>query len=530
MYRLLFILFTVSGFTILHSASQPAAVPNNTVVNKPVKFENMLGVNAFEWNFLQDPKDPNDGMHIVEPKMNVIRSFGGVRHYLDWEKIEAVKGSYTFNPTNKGGWNLDLMYQQCKEDGIDMLVCLKNCPGWLQNTYPEDSRDGENVPAPYGLSKLKPASYIDQAKAAFQFAARYGSNKNIDPSLLSVNSTPRWNGDQVNQVKIGTDLVKYIECDNERDKWWKGDKAHQSAEEYAANLSAFYDGDKGKLGKNVGVKTADPKMKVVMAGLAATDVNYVAQMIEWCKQNRGYKKDGSVDLCFDVINFHLYSNDHKKNRGDQRTVGIAPELSEAGQVSDDFVKLATANNLPVWVTEAGYDVNPHSPQRAISIGNKPALITQADWIIRTAFLYARHHIEKLFFYELYDDNSESYTQYASSGLVNDNLVQRPAANYIYQAKNLMGKYIYKSTISQYPLVDEYVYQDKTMYVLMLPAQTGATYLYHLSLANSKNAVVYHLNPSGSKITEEKAVANNNKLDIQVTETPVFVESETNASK
>ena len=138
-------------------------------------------------------------------------------------------------------------------------------------------------------------------------------------------------------------------------------------------------------------------MQVVMGGLASTNVAYVAKMIEWCKKNRGFKKNGSVDCCFDVINFHLYANDHNKNKGDIRTVGIAPELSEAGEVADDFLELGNEYHLPVWVTEAGYDVNPQSPQRSISIGNKSAFITQADWLIRTSLLYARHHIAKLFF-------------------------------------------------------------------------------------------------------------------------------------
>jgi hypothetical protein len=523
MYKLLItFLILIFGFTILKVVTRKKDAELNILVGKPVPFKNMLGVNAFEWNFLQDPQKPGDGLHIFEQGMDVIRSFAGVRHYLDWQKIEPVQGSYTFNPTNNGGWNLDAIYQRCKEDSIDVLVCLKDCPDWLQNTYPADSRDGENVPAPYGLDKSSPASYIDQAKAAFQFAARYGSNKNIDTALVSVNTTPRWNNDPVNQLKIGTNLIKYIECDNERDKWWKGDKAHQSANEYAANLSAFYDGNKGKLGKAVGVKTADPNMLVVMAGLAVTDTNYVAQMIQWCKENRGYRKDGSVNLCFDVINFHLYANDHKNNWNGKQTVGIAPELSEAGDISDDFVKLANRYNIPVWVTEAGYDINPGSPQRAINIGDKSVLMTQADWIIRTAFLYARHNIKRLFFYELYDDNAENSTQYASSGLVDKDLKPRPAANYISEVKNLMGDYHYKRTISLSPLVDEYEYQHKIIYALMVPDQEEKTCFYHFSLPDAPKVTVLHLTASSSTMSEEKPILKDGQFDVLVTETPVFI--------
>jgi hypothetical protein len=93
-------------------------------------------------------------------------------------------------------------------------------------------------------------------------------------------------------AKTGLGLIKYIECDNERDKWWKGPKAQQTPEEYAANMSAFYDGNKGKLGKNAGIKTADPNIMVVMGGLANADPNFVIKMIEWCRKNRGLKADG----------------------------------------------------------------------------------------------------------------------------------------------------------------------------------------------------------------------------------------------
>jgi len=486
-------------------------------------FKNMLGINAFEWNFLQDPGNPNNGLNIYEPKMDLIKSFSGVRHYLDWQKIENQQGKYTFNPTHDGGWNLDTMYQRCKNDGIDMLVCLKTCPRWLLETYPANERDAENVPMPYGANKADPQSYILQAKAAFQFAARYGRTKQVDASQVSVNTTPRWTGDPVNEVKTGLGLVKYIECDNERDKWWKGDKAYQKPDEYAANLSAFYDGNKGKLGKGVGVKTADPTMQVVMAGLAKTDAGYVTAMIDWCKKNRGYKPDGSVDLCFDVINFHLYANDHSSQSNGNAIKGIAPELSEAGKVAADFVKLAGLHHLPVWVTEAGYDVNPGSPQRAVKIGNKSELLTQADWTIRTAMLYERYGIKKLFFYELYDDNIASSIQYASSGFITADLKRRPAADFILQAKNLLGNYSYRETISNSPLVDVYKFGAKTIYAMVIPSQEGKTAVYNLSLPGNKACVMHQLAVGTNTMVKKAVKPLNNVLKVTVTETPVFIE-------
>ena len=494
--------------------SKVPATPSNSA------FKNYLGVNAFEWDFSEN----NATSTISEQRMPLIKSFGGIRHYLDWEKIEPDEGKFTFNPSHSGSWYYDVIYQRLKDEDMYLLTCLKTIPQWLQNTYPKEMQNNENVPAPYGLDKSKPISYIKQAKAGFQFAARYGSNKNIDPNLVSVNKSIRWNGDEANSIKIGLSLVKYIECDNERDKWWKGIQAEQSAEEYAANLSAFYDGDKGKLGKNAGVKTADPNMKVVMAGLAAANTEFVTKMIEWCRKNRGLKPDGTIDLCFDIINYHLYANDGFLNDG-KATVGVAPELSEIGSVADKFVKMANdrANGMEVWVTETGYDVGPKTPQRAIPIESKTSLITQADWNLRTSLLYARHGIKRCIFYMLDDVDSKSSIQYSSSGFHYDDLSRRPSADYIFQAKKLLGNYFYFKTLSNEPVVDLYKLNKKEIYVLTVPDQKDRKVIYQLNLGQSKQAIIHSLQVGKEDMLSKTVNTKNGILTITVTETPVFVE-------
>lgn len=497
------------------NAQQKVITPDNT-------FNNMLGINAFEWDFLQDPKNPNDAGKIYEPKMEIIKSFGSFRHYLDWQKVEPKRGSFTFNPTNNGGWNLDVIYQRCKQEGIDVLVCLKGCPDWLLETYPLNLRDGENIPMPFGSKPDDPASYIEQAKMAFQFAARYGTNKNINPALVTVDSKPRWTADPINLPKIGLGYIKYIECDNERDKWWKGDKAHQTPQEYAANLSAFYDGDKGRLGKNVGVKNADPNIKVVMAGLARPDPDYVREMINWCRVHRGYRTDGSVNLCFDVINYHYYSSNAKPNSTDLGTEGVAPEQSRTAELADAFVRLGKQYHLPVWVTESGYDINQGSPQKSIPVGGKSALVTQADWIIRTSLLYARHGVNKVFYYELFDDNSSS-TQFATSGLADkEPLKRRPSANFIYQVKHLLGNYHYDGTINKFPLVDVYRDANKTIYVLTVPDERGKTGVCTLNLGSATKAIIYNLNPTGLNMMHSIVSSANHDVKVKVSETPEFI--------
>ncbi|PWS30352.1 beta-galactosidase [Pedobacter paludis] len=492
----------------------------NGIASSTTPFKDYIAVNAFEWDVTQQ----NQPDVIDETRLNLLKSFSGIRHYLDWSRIEPQQGKYTFSPTHNGGWDYDVIYQKLKDSGIDVLIDLKTCPDWLFNTYPADQRDAENVPAPYGSDRSLPSSYVIQAKAGFQLAARYGTNKNVDPTLFTVDASLRWTGDKANTVKIGLGLIKYIECDNERDKWWKGKKAEQTPEEYAANMSAFYDGDKGKLGKNVGIKTADPNMVVVMGGLATADPNYVIKMIEWCKKNRGTKPDGTVDLCFDVINYHLYSNNAFANGGNA-TVGVSPELSNIGTVADKFIAMAkdNANNTPVWITETGYDIGTQTPQRAIAIGNKTSSITQADWNLRTSLLYARKGLKRCMFYMLDDVDINSTTQYSSSGFVNSNLTRRPSADYMLQTKNLLGNYYYNSTLSADPIVDLYKLDKKEIYVLTIPDQKGRTATYELNLGDAKQAIIHTLQP-GKDVTIDKTVNTvNGKLTIEVSETPIFVE-------
>lgn len=489
-------------------------------VQKKIKLGQELGVNGFEW----DVEDPNAPGQIDETRLKSVKNFTGFRHYLDWQKLESTEGGYTFNPAHSGGWNYDVLYQRLKAEGITVLACIKTLPDWLLATYPGDQRDAENVPVRYGKDFSDPNSYLEQAKLAFQYAARYGANAGVPAGLLHVDQSTRWAGDGVNEVKAGLNLVKYVECDNERDKWWKGRKAYQTGREYAANLSAFYDGNRNTMGAGVGVKNADPSMQVVMGGLASATPDYVRGMIDWCKQYRGYKADGSVNLCWDVINYHLYSNDASTSQGGNATRGAAPEVANTAQVAQSFVQMAHqyANDMPVWVTEAGYDTNQGSPFKAIAIGNKSVLQTEADWTLRTALLYARWGVERTFFYMLTDDNAASALQFSSSGLINNDRSPRPAADFLRQANALLGSYTYTGTLNSDPIVDRYEASGKTIYALVVPDEKNRTATYTLDLGSATTATIYQPTAGQADMKATPVNAPNGKLTLTVTETPQFV--------
>ncbi|WP_316814887.1 beta-galactosidase [Pedobacter nyackensis] len=470
--------------------------PNGTL------FKDMIGVNGFDWEYTQ-----NNSTELDNNKIELIKTFSSFRQYLDWEKIEPEEGSFNLG-------HYDKIYNKNFELKITTLLCLQIIPSWMRRSYPEYNESDpfsslrDYTPVRYGADKSSPASYIQMAKVAFQFAARYGSNTNIDKSLIKAPSYEQ------GSYKIGLNTLKYLECSNEPDKNWRGPNAQQTPEQYAAQLSAFYDGHMGTLGANVGAKTADPNIKVVMAGLADPDPEFVRKMINWCKINR--VKNGKYTLCFDVINYHQYSNENMKK-------GKAPELTNVGSVAADFVKMSKedANGAEVWVTECGFDVNPSSPQRAIAIGNKSTRDTQADWSLRTSLLYARKGIKRTFFFMLNDVNINDATQYSSSGLVESGK-RRPAADFLLQAKNLMGEYTYQKTISTDPIVDLYTSGNSKIYVLTIPDQKDRKANYTIILDIGIQEVTIYNPLAGAESMISKKVAVNDKLVINVTETPTFV--------
>lgn len=501
-----------------HQAGNPRT---STVSARHPLFKNQLGINGFEWDFYMP-----GATTINEPKMRALTSFGVIRHYMDWEKIEQTEGNYTFNPTHSGGWNYDLMYERCKAEGIEVMTCFKNIAPYLKNTYPASEQADDNIPMRYRSDPALPQSYIEQARAAFQYAARYGKNKQVNPALVKVNTHSRWTNDPANEVKIGLGLINAIECENERDKWWAGRLAYQTGREYAANMSAFYDGHKNTMGPGVGVKNADPSMVVVMGGLASASsgTDYIRGMIDWCREFRGNKPNGEVNLCWDVINYHLYPDNANSMQSGTSTRGSAPELSVAAEVARSIRKLASeaCAGMPVCISETGYDLHPGSPLKAIPIGAKSALLTQADWNLRTALLYCREGIDRVDFYQTYDLDVNSGTQFASMGFLNQDYSRKPTADYFYQAKNLMGDYVFRETISTNPNVDRYERNGQSIYALWIPDETGRTGQYTLNLSGASAAKIFTPQAGRDTMAVQISPTSGGKVTLTLTETPIFV--------
>jgi endoglucanase len=516
----------------------PVSTPNR--VKQP--FRNSTGVNFFEWDALESDTDPNDRYRIQENKMASLKIFkGGLRHYLDWDRIETSRGVYEFNPTTSGGWDYDMVYRRLKQEGVPVLICVKTLPHWMLNSWPSAERNNENVPVFYKNSLEEtissfenPASYIDGGKFFFQLAARYGKNKEVDLSLLSGVVTGKiWPGDANSPIRTretGLDYVEYLEIENERDKWWKGRKGYQTGREYAAMASAYYDGHKGTLGSNVGAKQADPSIKIVIGGLALPRTDYIQGMIDWCRQYRGYKPNGDVDLCFDIINYHHYSNDAGSPQYGYSTRGQAPELSNLGEHIDRFLKFSNEKcfGKEVWITESGYDINQGSIQKAMAIGSKSGRDVQGDWILRSSLFFSKKGIDRTMFYMFKDALENDYPDvFTTSGFVEGRALlsaRRPAADYLKQANDLIGNYTYHSTLNADPVVDVYQLEETSIYVSWIADETGRTGTYNLTLPAGYTKVKVHSLVKGSdNMNTRIEPAPGGVYTIQASETPIFIQ-------
>lgn len=371
----------------------PEVAPEPAHHEQPT-MDQFIGINAFV-------DDPAEAMEVA----------GFVREFHPWMWCEGDLGSTypgyphnanAFSPADGGGggWSFDDFYARLNQRGITVSPAIQGSVPWLQDRSSPFAFDAKPIPA--GQDPTLPASYIAHADHLFQYAARYGTKPVIDDDLKLAAGQHRRSG-------LGT--LRYLENWNEPDKWWQGRAGYFRAYEYAAMCSADYDGHQGALGATVGIKNADRDLRLVMAGTAGLQLDYLKCIRFWSQHFRS----GSVP--FDVLNVHHYANTGGEQRQGQG--GISPE---ADRLLERLRTLVDYRNryLPdkeLWVTEFGYDTHPASPQRAPAIGDKSGEQVQADWIVRSYLALAAAGVDRAALYMLRDVNPASATQFDTSGLV-----------------------------------------------------------------------------------------------------------------
>lgn len=417
-----------------------------------------------------------NGFHWVRP--DLIAPFSVYRIFSMWEWFEMDEGRFRFEPTSRGNGNYDTFLSDLKKRGVRPVLTLNTTPEWMRKEYPDPANALEYRPVRKGADPAKPESYREIARACFQITARYGQ-KAWPASALLVDTTSQWGGNwPANQKKSGLGLLYGLEVWNEPDKWWKkGTPAYFEPEQYAAMLSACYDGHEGKLGPGYGVKGADPSMLVIMAGLTNFDSTYLKRMFDWCRVNR---KDHRFPA--DVVNLHHYCNEHD-GLYEGFTKGMAPEtvnvygkLRSIIALSNRLSATTKPGRLPVWWTEFGYDTHPSSPQRVDPYDIFTAEQAQGIWVLRSYLEGLRAGVQEMAVYNLIDERNPAGGLFQSSGLATgepDGMKPKTSWRMVAEFVTALGDAKLKSDLSTSDV--RLLYFEGTgraFFVAWLPTQSG----------------------------------------------------------
>lgn len=249
----------------------------------------------------------------------------------------------------EGVVNIDQVLQGYKNAGSKVMIDINNSPSFLRPIGTKDPGASKPVDPGFSTVNLKdttdPMKYTFISRIAWNIAARYGYNVNIDTQFVKlVPGEP---------IRVGLGLMDCLEMGNEMDKWWYGAQAYTNPQEMAAYMSAIYDGHMNQMGPGFGIKNADPSMKVSLVSTASGDnVDYINEIIWWCDKYRG-----KGNYPFDVLNYHWYNSSEGSQDAADGAYGVQPEIGSliaANKKWSDF-RDKYCPGVEVWLTEIGYD-------------------------------------------------------------------------------------------------------------------------------------------------------------------------------
>ncbi len=480
------------------------------------KLDKFVGMNAF-----------------VNDADDICRAVTYIREYHPWLWTSTPQGentSLSTAPSTNMMWDFDEYYTRMKKFGI--------------NVCPTVSTHSRRTPKDLSPNSWDPENFLSYACMLFQYVARYGSNKNIDPSVIKVG--------EGQEVKIGMGVLDAVEPLNEPDGTWLGREQYFTPFEMASFLSMCYDGHEGKY-KNCGVKQADPNFLMSMSGGAGLSYARLKAVEFWCKYNR---KDGK--LPFDVINAHCYCGkklDEKGvaelvdvniiDRGDQTGnifVGVSPE---EGNICANFDRIREWRDryhphMEIWLTEFGWDTNQSykTSTSAHAYAEYTGRQVQAMWLVREYLLLSSIGVDRAAMYMSRDCGPEETAvgKYGSSGLVRfpievtpNNVIQgnkKDSFYYIYTLKEMLKDTTFAGEIEStnanvriFKYVDD---EGKAKYAVWCVTSDGTKVPgYILPVGEGEYSVVeFGFERYKGKWTDLEN--KNGKVTVNVSECPVFV--------
>ncbi|MCR9155447.1 MAG: hypothetical protein NXI09_15190 [Bacteroidetes bacterium] len=462
-------------------------------------FADFMGINAF----VDDP------LNKVEAVAGRLREY----HNWDWHYPENIQPGgiiaegIRFAPTPAGNWNFDNYYAELKAAGVKVYPCLQGSPKWMAANF-DHKPQHPNLPAD------DPMAYRLHSAFIWNYAARYGARNRV-PTMLNLAE---------GQERIsGLNLIAGLETWNEPDKWWRGREGYFHPFEYAAMLSADFDGHAGALGRRFGAKQADPNLEFIMGGLAGLDTNYIEAIRLWSLYQRP-----KGDFPADALNFHHYSND-AGGQDDRAKKGVSPEEDRLMQRLEALVRYRNQHlpDLKIYLSEFGYDSNPRSIQAAPGEDSLQVLEQQANYLVRSLLLAQASGIDGAFIYMLRDVNAPNPTKYMSSGITGEKWTQhrpKPAYFKLKQLKSILGDYHFEEREKAYLkrlIILRFRHPEKGFraYVLWNPNNGQSEYQSIYFLDEEGEAQIYALQGQERDIQAQKLIAGEKLI---VTGSPVIL--------
>ena len=421
--------------------SIPASDPVMTTVR------NAAGLCVYYWNFMQDERNANV-MGLNAAKMERLAIFGGIhRNFGVWSQLEPSKNEYGWSST-LGGWNHELMINSSHERGTPGVTALVQTPLYMQETYPAGTPNVHDImPVLYqDIDKgLDPATYINGGRFWYNYFAYFGSNPNVDQTYLGLPwNRPWFHYRKQNEQKIALATAQYGEDGNEEDGDWQGRYAYTPVDKLGPKLSMAYDGHQYKY-PGCGAKAADPKAKMTTPGTFFFHEDVIRGLHDYSVTHREPNPDGSVSYPFDVIQWHVYPNDKDLAQGQGSTRSTCPDMHP--RYTRQAQRIVEARNMyapgiPLWIGEIGGDLDSRSPLSFDATTQKTPGQVQACFFSRSLLFYLLHGMEKVCFYQAFDDTPGSPYRFMTAGAFEKSYPYepRPAANVIQQLNAVIGDY------------------------------------------------------------------------------------------
>ena len=295
-------------------------------------------------------------------------------------------------------------------------------------------------------------------------------------------------------------LVDSVEIGNEPGQWSDAD--------YATLFKAFA----------VGVRSGDPKLKIVTCNLTTGKSGNYAKSVDCVAQN---------PELFDVLNIHSYA----QLEGWPTWRRSFPEDPNLRHYLSDIAALCQwrdqqAPNKPVWITEFGYDssTKPAEPKGDFAQWVGVTDVQQAQWIVRSLLGFSALPVERAYLYFFNDEDQPRL--HASSGITR-HFQPKPSYHALAHLQQVLGDCRFRKVVTAEPAdirVHEYQGDShKIIWVVWSPTGDGRQLnrtLNHVpgKLVNAQSMPLTANPAPAPVVTQGRA----DQIEIQVNESPIYL--------